>query len=204
MSSGVWRVQVADWPTLSEEENMERFHQEVSIMWSLSFHTHIIKLLGYTETPRCIVTKLYPTDLFRYLHTQDDKAPLESHLLLHLCSGMVSALAATHSMGIAHRDIKSPNYLMQEPRAGSPFPDPILCDFGLSRTRYKRASCAHWRSMQACTLYVGLCSHVTHSFSLSLCVCVCVGGTATTMRRLRRSRVCLPDMRRPRCLRACT
>src|SRR5690606_39253522 len=64
---------------------------------------------------------------------QEDKAPLESHLLLHLCSGMVSGLAAVHSMGIAHRDVKSPNVLLQEPRVGSPFPDPILADFGLSR-----------------------------------------------------------------------
>jgi len=94
----------------------------------------VVKLLGYTEEPRTIITRLYPTDLFRYLHTQEDKAPLESHLLLHLCSGMASALAAVHSMGIAHRDIKSPNFLMQEPKPGSPFPDPILCDFGLARS----------------------------------------------------------------------
>ena len=126
--------EVADWPSLSEEDNVERFHLEVSIMWSLSFHPNIIKMIGYTESPNSIVTRLYPTDLFRYLHTQEDKSPLESHLLLHLCSGMVGALAAVHSMGIVHRDIKTPNFLLQEPRAGSPFPDPLLCDFGLSRT----------------------------------------------------------------------
>ena len=126
--------EVSDWPSLSEDDNLERFHQEVSIMWSLSFHPNVIKLVGYTENPNTIVTRLYPTDLFRYLHTQEDKSPLESHLLLHMCSGMVAALAAVHSMGIAHRDIKTPNFLLQEPRAGSPFPDPILCDFGLSRT----------------------------------------------------------------------
>jgi len=125
--------EVMDWPSLSDEDNAERFHQEVSVMWSLAFHPNIIKLLGYTESPRTIVTRLYPTDLFRYLHAQDDKAPLESFLLLHLCSGMVASVAAAHSMGIAHRDIKSPNFLMQEPKPGSPFPDPILCDFGLAR-----------------------------------------------------------------------
>jgi serine/threonine protein kinase len=105
-------------------------------MWSLSFHANIIKLIGYTDEPKTIVTRLYPTDLFRYLHGQQDTAPLESHLLLHLCSGMVGAVAATHSMGIAHRDIKTPNFLLQEPRPGSPFPDPILCDFGISRSSY--------------------------------------------------------------------
>jgi len=126
--------EVIDWPSLTDEENAERFQQEVSIMWALSFHSGVVKLLGYTEEPRTIVTRLYPTDLFRYLHVQEDKAPLESHLLLHLCSSMVSAIAAIHSMGIAHRDIKSPNFLMQEPRPGSTFPDPIICDFGLARS----------------------------------------------------------------------
>ena len=135
--------QVANWPSLTDEENADRFHQEIAIMWSLNFHANIIKMLGYTDEPATIVTRLYPTDLFRYLHGQDDKSPLESHLLLHLCSGMVGAVAAVHSMGIAHRDIKSPNFLMQEPRAGSPFPDPILCDFGLSRTRYAGGIAGH-------------------------------------------------------------
>jgi len=101
--------EVMDWPSLSDEDNAERFHQEVSVMWSLAFHPNIIKLLGYTESPRTIVTRLYPTDLFRYLLAQDDKAPLESFLLLHICSGMVAAVAAAHSMGIAQRDIMLPN-----------------------------------------------------------------------------------------------
>jgi hypothetical protein len=39
-------------------------------MWSLSFHPNIIKLVGYTDAPRTIVTRLYPTDLFRFLHAQ--------------------------------------------------------------------------------------------------------------------------------------
>ena len=126
--------EVTDWPGLTEEENADRFVTEISVMWSLNFHPNIIKLLGYCDNPRIIVTRLYPTDLYRFLHAQEDLTPFEGHFLIHLCSGMAAAVAAVHSMGIAHRDIKTPNYLMQEPRPGSPFPDPILGDFGLART----------------------------------------------------------------------
>ena len=130
---------VEDWPSFTDEQNRDRFHHEVTVMWSLSFNANVIKLFGYCEEPRAIVTKLYPTDLFRYLHAQEDRNPLEPHLMLHLVSGIVNAIAAMHSLGVAHRDIKSPNVLMQEPQNGSVFPDPIICDFGISRTRYGRA-----------------------------------------------------------------
>jgi len=50
----------------------DHFHQEVSIMWSLSFHRNVIKMIGYTDSPRAIITPLYKTDLFRFLHHQDD------------------------------------------------------------------------------------------------------------------------------------
>jgi serine/threonine protein kinase len=176
------RLQVADWPSLSDEDNADRFHQEVSIMWSLCFHANIIKLVGYTDAPRTIVTRLYPTDLFRYLHAQDDKAPLESHLMLHLCSGMVGAVAAVHSMGIAHRDIKTPNFLLQEPRPGSPFPDPILCDFGLSRTRCvvlsglvlctSESMCTCVRANLCMCVYLYVCMYVC--VYVCACVCLCV------------------------------
>jgi serine/threonine protein kinase len=134
--------EVNDRSGLTAEENADRFLTEVSVLWSLSFHPNVCKLLGYCESPRLLVTRLYPTDLFRYLHAQGETEPLEAHLLLHVCAGVTAAVAAVHSMGIAHRDIKTPNVLLQEPRAGSPFPDPILCDFGLARTPDDSATAA--------------------------------------------------------------
>jgi serine/threonine protein kinase len=125
--------QVAGWPNLGKEENEDRFHQEVAIMWSLSFHPNIIKLIGYTNDPNTIITPLYKTDLFRFLHGQPDKSQLDSDLMLHLASGMIAGLDAIHSMGVAHRDIKSPNVLLAEPNVGI-YPNPLICDFGLSRT----------------------------------------------------------------------
>jgi serine/threonine protein kinase len=125
--------EMVEWPSLSDEDNKARFMQELSMMWALSFHPNIAKVVGYTETPLATLTKLYPTDLFRYLHMQDDKEQLESHLLLHLCSGIVAGLAAVHSLKIAHRDMNSPNVLLGEPKAGNVFPEPVLADFGIAR-----------------------------------------------------------------------
>jgi len=36
---------------------------------SLSFQPYIIKLIGFCEKPRCIVTKLYDCDLTHFLHS---------------------------------------------------------------------------------------------------------------------------------------
>jgi len=127
-----------DYPGQDEEDIDDRFHQEVAIMWSLSFHPNVVKIVGYTDKPqpRTIVSPLYKTDLFRYLHSEDAvRTPLATDVVLHLCQGMMAALDAIHAMGVAHRDIKSPNVLLAEPLAGgSPYPVPVLCDFGLSRT----------------------------------------------------------------------
>ena len=126
--------EMVEWPTLSDDENRDRFYQELAMMWALSFHPNIAKLVGYTDVaPRTVITKLYPTDLFRYLHMQDDKEQLESHLLLHLCSGIVSGLAAIHAIKIAHRDMNSPNVLLAEPKPGAVFPEPVIADFGIAR-----------------------------------------------------------------------
>ena len=126
--------EMVEWPTLSDDENRDRFYQELAMMWALSFHPNIAKLVGYTDVaPRTVITKLYPTDLFRYLHMQDDKEQLESHLLLHLCSGIAAGLAAIHALKIAHRDMNSPNVLLAEPKAGAAFPEPVIADFGIAR-----------------------------------------------------------------------
>ena len=125
--------EMVEWPTLSDEDNQARFIQELSMMWALSFHPNVAKLIGYTMNPPAVITKLYPTDMFRYLHMQDDKEQLESHLLLHLASGIVAGIAAIHTLKISHRDINSPNILLAEPRAGAVFPDPVIADFGIAR-----------------------------------------------------------------------
>jgi len=60
-------------PKLSDQENKERFLQELSIMWSCAFHQNVAKLVGYTIEPSFyIVTKLYEIDLYTLIHHPDE------------------------------------------------------------------------------------------------------------------------------------
>jgi len=42
----------------SPEENEQRFQQELGIMWTISSHPNIITLVGYSDNPKCIITKV--------------------------------------------------------------------------------------------------------------------------------------------------
>jgi len=43
----------------SSEDNSIRFEQEIAIMWGISSHPNIVTLIGYSENPRCIITKVF-------------------------------------------------------------------------------------------------------------------------------------------------
>ena len=56
-------------PKFTNEENKDRFLQEVSIMWSCTFHENVVKLVGYALEPNLyIVTRLQEVDLFSLVH----------------------------------------------------------------------------------------------------------------------------------------
>jgi len=50
--------QVNEDQTFSIEENKLKFEQEIAIIWGVSSHPNIITLVGYSENPRCIITKV--------------------------------------------------------------------------------------------------------------------------------------------------
>jgi hypothetical protein len=50
---------------MSKEEELNNFRQEVSIMFSLSPFKNIIKLIGFSENPMVIATKLYHQNLMK-------------------------------------------------------------------------------------------------------------------------------------------
>ena len=51
--------QIFDDQALSPEDNKTRFEQEISIMWGISSHPNIVTLVGYSDHPRCIITKVF-------------------------------------------------------------------------------------------------------------------------------------------------
>jgi len=97
---------------LSLEESRERFLQEVSIMWSCTFHQNVAKLVGYTMDPYfMIATKLYELDLFTFIHHPEE--PLPSILALKLAGDIANAMGYMQEIGIVHRDLKSANILLE-------------------------------------------------------------------------------------------
>ena len=121
-------------PAVSDEVNTERFHTEVALMWSLSFHPNVISLVAYTDEPRAMITCLYETDLGSFLHSKGHEFPLSSDLLLQLATGISSGLVAMHSLHMAHRDLRSSNILLQAPSGDSKLLTPILSGFTASRS----------------------------------------------------------------------
>lgn len=105
----------------------------------MSYHPNIIKLLGYTESPNCIITPLYKGDLNSLIHVKS-KHSYTSLEAMDIVAQMVAAVDAVHSIMAAHRDIKPSNFLL-EPRTVRPgmgfgewssFPYKVrLCDFGI-------------------------------------------------------------------------
>jgi len=117
-------------PGISPENELAIFHQEVSIMWSVSFHENVISMLGYCEGPNMIVTELLDTDLMDYVQNQPQQItpPVACRILFHISRAMVEI----HRIGIIHRDLKCANILLE----GVASPARLrakICDFGIAR-----------------------------------------------------------------------
>ena len=135
----VFVVDYCDRPELTAKENDELFHFEVSILWSLSFHPNIMGLIGYTDEPRTIIIREYPWDLPRFLAEAPRPMPIGG--ILRLCCDVAQAVNATHSLGVAHRNIQSANISVM-PSFGEAPPVIQLGHFSQARSEYARL-CQH-------------------------------------------------------------
>jgi len=102
---------VNDEPELTPMENVHKFQQEIAILWSFNNHPNIVALIGYCNVPRCIVTKLYQKDLYKFLHTKSQE--VTDNMRLSFALDIATGMAAIHDNGIIHRDLKSSNIMIE-------------------------------------------------------------------------------------------
>lgn len=55
---------------MDQGQNIAVFQQEISLMWSVSFHPNVITLLGYCDSPRQIIVEMMETDLLNVISTK--------------------------------------------------------------------------------------------------------------------------------------
>lgn len=121
-------------PGKSEDTFRNIFRQEVSIMWSLSFHENVCKLVAYSEDPHAIVMRMYDYSLQEIIQSTTMRDWLSCDVVFRFAYHVVYAMAEIHSLGIVHRDLKSANLLIDTRHV----PEPLLwvlviCDFGLAK-----------------------------------------------------------------------
>jgi len=88
--------------------------------------------VGFCEDPKCIITQLYKTDLHKYVHNKSLELPPE--MALHFALDISLGMKAVHSAGFVHRDLKTPNILLENLTFnGQTALRAVICDFGIAR-----------------------------------------------------------------------
>eukprot|EP01156_Anaeramoeba_ignava_P021462 Anaeramoba_ignava/c19096_g2_i1.p1 GENE.c19096_g2_i1~~c19096_g2_i1.p1 ORF type:complete len:328 (+),score=98.32 c19096_g2_i1:218-1201(+) len=124
--------------SMSELE-MNDFKTELSILSQLA-HPNIVQFFGAcTKEPNlCIIVEFcHQGNLFDYLQSEAQELPKQKQL--RLAMDITKGIYYLHAYKIIHRDLKSPNILLDE------FGVAKIADFGLSRTIDK--SRTHLNSM---------------------------------------------------------
>ena len=117
--------------SISEHDNMERFHREVSVLWSLSFHPSIVKLLAYSDEPRTIFTRKYMMSLPSLLA---GPGSLSWEQRLNFAMDVAAAVSAVHSLVVAHRNVQTASVLIDKDVHGMMIA--VLAGFGHCRVPY--------------------------------------------------------------------
>ena len=126
---GAWRmIDVAIKELIPEKPNAEsakEFKAEAQTMKRLR-HPNIVQFYGYCMSPRyCIVMEYMPQgSLYDLLYSRKD---IQWELRIRMAIDMARGLLYLHEENIIHRDIKSPNVLLNEHFEAK------ITDFGLAK-----------------------------------------------------------------------
>uniref|UniRef100_A0A7S1XC91 Protein kinase domain-containing protein n=1 Tax=Compsopogon caeruleus TaxID=31354 RepID=A0A7S1XC91_9RHOD len=113
----------------------EEWKEELRLLLKMDSHPNVIDVLDFRATPRpCLVTRFVQGgDLNDFLMNRQDPLPLP--LIYKIALGIVRGVNHLHDFGIVHRDLKSPNILLDADN------NPVIIDLGfgksLNQTRFQ-------------------------------------------------------------------
>ena len=126
VSSDNSRVEVA-LKIFRNEDDRDDCKVELISLFKASGHANVMEVLDFFEKPKpCMVMRLVRGgDLMDYLKKH---GALKVDKDVHVLRGIAMGSEHVHSHGIVHRDMKSPNELLQLPSM-----DPVLIDLGIGK-----------------------------------------------------------------------
>lgn len=120
----------------------ERIQREINVMSKIT-HPNLVRLYGVTLNPLQVITGWCAGgDCFNLLHTQINNVQLGWDQLHKMSSDVAAGMAYLHARNplIIHRDLKSPNLMLDLPVTGpTDCPQVKVTDFGLSKMRYEQS-----------------------------------------------------------------
>ena len=119
----------------STDVNIDSFHQELAIMFKLSFCPYVMRLYGYTQESRrlTLIMRLCPYSLDELIHNRA-AFQIKEKVWRSIFSGITRGLIAMHSEYIAHLDVKPSNIMIECSYKSINSFTPLLTDFGLSQS----------------------------------------------------------------------
>lgn len=112
------------------DNDFKSWVREIEIHATLQ-HQFLLPFIGYTSThPYSIITpEMSNGSLYDAIHNPESKIKLNGTDLTKIGYCIACGMRYLHDRHIMHRDLKSPNVLLDNDKL------PKICDFGLSRTR---------------------------------------------------------------------